>query len=180
MKVAIIILFILVIVFALLWMHSSEKYKTEGFTETKRDMSVFSAMCEQNSGIAPEKLGAALQLYSQRTGLPSCSTLETQAISAMELRYDGHGAGTSFGWKIFWQPLSSNISSYHINFQYDGGCPKGVQEFILSGQATEFELPQPLRPRFRIMIQAKDASGANVGSPALAEFVVPHDPNKWA
>ncbi|AMQ10599.1 putative membrane protein [Brazilian marseillevirus] len=181
MNASIIVLFVLVIIFALLWMHYSEGYKKEGFTETKRDMSVFASLCETQGQLSPEKMGTALRMYAQRTGMPTCSTLETQAVSALELRNDGNGAGSSFGWRVYWQPRSSNISRYFINFQYEGAsCPVGVQEFILSGQATDFELPQPLRPRFRIMIQAKDSAGKDIGSPALAEFVIPHDPNKWA
>ncbi|AHA46256.1 putative membrane protein [Insectomime virus] len=180
MNVSIIVLFVLVILFVLLWMHYSED-KKEGFTETKRDMSVFESLCQTQGQLSPEKMGAALQMYAQRTGMPECSTLETQGVSALELRNDGNGAGSSFGWRVYWQPKSSEISSYSVSFQYDGStCPRGVQEYVLSGQATNFELPQPLRPRFRIMIQAKDASGKNIGSPALAEFVIPHDPNKWA
>ncbi|ALX27394.1 putative membrane protein [Golden Marseillevirus] len=167
------------IVFVLLAMHASER-KCENFTETKNDMSVFSSLCAQQSGISEEKLGTALQQYSRRTGLPDCSTVETQAVSPLELRNEWTGAGTQYGWKILWQPIKQGISSYSVKFQYDGGCPKGLQEFTLPGEATSFELPQPLRPRFRIMVQAKDSSGSDVGGPALAEFVIPHDPNKWA
>lgn len=168
-----------VIIFVLLCMHASEG-RTEQFTETKNDMSVFSSLCDQQMGISEDKLAVALQKYTERAGLPACSTLQSQPMTPLELRNEWTGAGTQYGWKILWQPTQSNISSYVVNFQYDGGCPKGVQEFILPGEATSFDLPQPLRPRFRISIQAKDASGNSVGGPALAEFVIPHDPNKWA
>ncbi|AQM73335.1 hypothetical protein B1750_gp354 [Noumeavirus] len=120
-------------------MHASEG-RTEQFTETKNDMSVFSSLCDQQMGISEDKLAVALQKYTERAGLPACSTLQSQPMTPLELRNEWTGAGTQYGWKILWQPTQSNISSYVVNFQYDGGCPKGVQEFILSRRSHIFRL----------------------------------------
>nr|WRK65476.1 hypothetical protein MarFTME_431 [Marseillevirus futianmevirus] len=178
MSPSLVLLIIFAILFILLLLHSKETV-TEGFTETETKQPAYTK-CEElaMSAMEPQKLGAALQMYHQRTGLPACSTLDTQPVTNLELRNDGNGAGSSFGWKIFWKPLAQNIKSYTIKMQYEGGCPAGVQTFELPGDATEFELPQPLRPRLRFVLRANSGFGTPIGSDAMVEFVIPHWPNK--
>lgn len=155
-KMHLVIIVLIILIVSLMILHLREE-KREGFTN----------------------VGVALTNYNKTLGLPMCSTLHSQSVRDLELRHTGQ-TGTSFGWKMFWQPLSENIAYYIVKFQYDKGCPKEPQQFQLDGGATEFELPQPMNPRFAFSLSAFTSSGTRIGSPALYKGFAPHDPNKWA